>query len=305
MSAFKKISFNTALGLLATILLGYFVVFEVGLGTYKACASNGRHAIVGAIQRDAIISGQLGAIEDTGCVFGMIYEDPDYAIGTIWLTLEGSLDEGMLYARFMKSKGRWWLTSAQMDLGLAGSFFIDGRRPDQADEIDGGELRVKSMRDNDHPLMADRASAGKWSDVGWPEQRLQFEVPADWRVTQKADDELYLYSGRSDLYLIIHVTSVADFRSSMRFLREKQRKEKRWSSWGRSRPSVFSQIGNLTGHIEWPARGVKMLPWQGYRDHPELGADRITFLFGAETSELFERNRPLFGAILASIEAHD
>jgi hypothetical protein len=304
MSVFKKISLNGLFWGLAGVMFTVFVV-DAGLGIHKTCTSNARDAIIEAIKRDATIAGHLGELEQAGCVFGMIYEDPDYAIGTIWMTLEGALDEGMLYARFMKSQGNWWLTSARMDLGNAGSFFIDGRRPDKSTETTGSLLRVDTMRENDHPLMADRSSAGRWNETGWPEQHLRFEVPGDWRVAQKAHDELQLYSSTSDLYLIVRITPDSDAYRSMRFMREKKRKENSWWNRGRARPSVFSTIGNLRGYIEWPARDERMIQWQGYRDHPELGTDRVSFLFGASTSELFEKNRPLFGAILASIDSHD
>ena len=297
--------FTNVVFIIPTCILAIYLAVDVGLNTYRACTSQGRNAIIQAVRSDPILMGYLGEIEKTRCLVGTDYSNSDYANGTVWMTVRGTADEGMLYARYMKSKGVWWLTSAQMDLRHAGSLFIEGLRPDISSRMASSRLRIDRMDEDDYPLKADRSSAGTWSAVSWPEQRIDLEVPASWRVTRRTDDEFYLFSSTSDLHLIIRVMPNPNIHSTLRFINDLEHKEHRWWNKGHIRPSIFSNIGNLRGYISWPRQGAKSVVWFGVRDHPTLGADRVTFLFGASSSALFESNRPLFGAILASVKAYD
>lgn len=297
--------FVNAIFMVPTTLLLTYLAVDVGLSTYQSCTSGGRSAVVQTIGNDSTLMQALGSIEKTRCLFGTGYSDADYATGNLWLTIRGADDEGMLYARYMMNKGIWWLTTARMDLRHSGQFFIEGQRPELAAKANDSRLRVDTMEEDDHPLKGDRSSVDRWRSVSWPEQRIDLDVPAEWRLTRRTDEELYLYSSTSDLYFIATFRPALDMNITLRFMNELRRKERSWWNIARARPSVFSNIGNLKGYIRWPGRGAKSVGWFGVRKHPELGDQRVEFLFGASSNTLFEANRPIFGAVLESIRTHD
>lgn len=130
-------------------------------------------------------------------------------------------------------------------------------------------------------------------------------MPANWQERRRTEDELYLYTSASDRYLIVRVMPDANHGSSLAHMRALEARERKWWRKGFSRPSLFADIGNLTGYLSWPGPGAKSIMWHSVRKHPRLGTDRVDFLFGAMSSTVFEESRPIFGTILASIHAYD
>ncbi len=288
---------------LATLIAG--LVAFVAYDLRRACASGAKDAILEAIAADPGLDRLLGVIGETNCFGGMLTGDESDGGGSVWLSVSGSNDVGMLYAYALKSDRQWRFSSAQLDLENSGSFFIDNARGNSPQAADQVALSVDQMGDPDSPLDVDRTSATAWRIVHWETQNLRFEVPANWQERRRTDDELYLYTASSDTHLIVRVTPIANHGRFIAFMRALESRERAWWRKGLSRPSMFADIGNLTGYISWPGPAAKSIAWHGVRNHPILGTDQVVFAFGATSNDLFESSRRVFGTILASIHAYD